>query len=81
MSATVQYKGSTIATIENTTKTLQTEGKYMEADVVITDVSSGGGGSKFKSGIYAEDGYIYISPDPGAGGILQGGNYIFLSKR
>lgn len=39
MSATVSYKGNTIATINNTTKTLTTEGKYLEADVIITDVT------------------------------------------
>ena len=42
MSTTVTYKGSTIATIVNQTKSLQTSGKWMEADVVITDSSSGG---------------------------------------
>lgn len=41
MAATVSYKGSTIATISNQTKTLTTSGKYMEADVVITDSSGG----------------------------------------
>lgn len=40
MATTVSYKGSTIATVSNQTKTLTTSGKYMEADVVITD--SGG---------------------------------------
>lgn len=80
MSTTVTYKGNTIATVSNQTKTLKTQGKYMEGDVVITDVTSGGG-SKFRSGIYAEDGYLYISAAPGAGGAMQGGNYIFLSKR
>ena len=37
MAATVTYKGNTIATVSNQTKTLTTSGKYMEADVVITD--------------------------------------------
>ena len=39
MATTVSYKGNTIATISNQTKTLTTSGKYMEADVVITDSS------------------------------------------
>lgn len=39
MSTTVSYKGSTIATVENNTKTLTTAGKYLEADVILTDVS------------------------------------------
>lgn len=39
MSTTVSYKGNTIATVDNNTKTLETEGKYLEADIVLTDVS------------------------------------------
>ena len=39
MTTTVTYKGSTIATVDNNTKTLTTQGKYLEADVVLTDVS------------------------------------------
>lgn len=42
MSATISYRGSTIATVDNTTKILLTEGKYMESNVVVTDVTSGG---------------------------------------
>lgn len=45
MSTTVTYKGSTLTTVENATKTLVTSGKYMEGDVIITDVTSGGGGT------------------------------------
>lgn len=41
MSTTVQYKGNTLATVSNNTKTLKTAGKYMEGDVVLTDVSGG----------------------------------------
>lgn len=37
MSATVTYKGQTLAAIDNETKTLLTSGKYMEGDVVIKD--------------------------------------------
>lgn len=43
MSTTVQYKGNTLATVSNDTKTLKTAGKYMEGDVVLTDVSGGTG--------------------------------------
>ena len=39
MSTTVTYKGNTLATVSNNTKTLKTAGKYMEGDVVLTDVS------------------------------------------
>lgn len=37
MATTVSYKGSTIATVSNNTKTLETEGKYLEADIILTD--------------------------------------------
>lgn len=39
MSTTVSYKGNTIATVNNNTKTLLTQGKYLEANVILTDVS------------------------------------------
>ena len=42
MATTVSYKGSTLTTVNNQTKTLKTAGKYMEDDVTITDVSEGG---------------------------------------
>lgn len=41
MSTTVTYKGNTIGTADNSTVTLATAGTWMEADVAITDVSSG----------------------------------------
>jgi len=37
MSTTVSYKGSTIATLSNETKTLTTAGTWVEGDIVITD--------------------------------------------
>lgn len=43
MSTTVTYKGSTIATVDNTTKTLKTAGKYLEDDITLSDVSEGQG--------------------------------------
>lgn len=42
MATTVKYKGSTLTTATNQTKILKTAGKYMEDDVTIEDVSSGG---------------------------------------
>lgn len=42
MATTVTYKGATLTTATNQTKTLKTAGKYMEDDVTITDVSEGG---------------------------------------
>jgi len=43
MSTTVTYKGSTLATVENQTKKLDTAGTWLEDDITITDSSSGGG--------------------------------------
>ena len=43
MSTTVTYKGSTLTTVNNQTRTLKTAGKYMEGDVILVDVSSSGG--------------------------------------
>ena len=40
MSTNISYKGSTIASFSNDTKTLTTAGKYLEADVIVTDTSS-----------------------------------------
>lgn len=45
MSTTVSYKGNTIATLNNETKTLTTGGTWLEADIQITDTSSGGSGT------------------------------------
>lgn len=43
MSTTVTYKGNTLTTATNQTRTLQTAGKYLEDDITITDVTSSGG--------------------------------------
>ena len=43
MSTTVTYKGNTLITVSNATKTLKTAGKYMEDDVTLVDVSTSGG--------------------------------------
>ena len=40
MSTTVTYKGSTLATLANQTKTLDTAGTWLEDDITITDSSS-----------------------------------------
>ena len=40
MSTTVTYKGSTLTTATNQTRTLLTAGKYLEDDVTITDVTA-----------------------------------------
>ncbi len=49
MGTTVKYKDSTIATLNNETKTLNTAGTWVEGDIVVTDETSGG------SGISADD--------------------------
>lgn len=47
MSATIKYKGNTIATITtDSSKTLKTSGKYCEGDIVVENVQDGGGGSE-----------------------------------
>lgn len=40
MSTTVTYKGSTLTTVDNQTRTLLTSGKYLEDNLTLTDVSS-----------------------------------------
>lgn len=40
MSATVTYKGNTLTTVNNNTKTLKTAGKYMEDDIVLVDTTA-----------------------------------------
>ena len=39
MSTTATYKGQTLTTVENATRTLLTTGKLMEDDIILTDVS------------------------------------------
>lgn len=39
MSTTVTYKGSTLTTVNNQTRTLKTAGKYMEGDITLVDIS------------------------------------------
>lgn len=51
MSTTVTYKGSSIAAFENTTKTLNTSGTWLEDNITITDVTSGGGDTSIEDGL------------------------------
>ena len=51
MATTVTYKGQTLATVENQTKTLQTAGKWCEDDFTLTDVTQGGGGGGTDIGV------------------------------
>lgn len=66
MSATVTYKGVEIATVENETKTLNTAGTYCEADIEVTDVSSGGVQTTLVSGICATDILYYTNENMAA---------------
>lgn len=43
MSATITYKGQTLATVANQTKVLKTMGKYLEDDLTIVDAGGSGG--------------------------------------
>lgn len=61
MSTTVTYKGNTLVTVSNNTKTLKTAGKYMEGDVVLTDVSGGSSASKKQIDFIDYDGTILYS--------------------
>lgn len=67
MSTTVTYKGSTIATAENQTKTLLTEGKYLEDDITIVDVTSGGGGATLITKNISANGTYNASSDSADG--------------
>lgn len=42
MSSTITYKGSTLTTVNNQTRTLLTRGTWLEDNLTITDVTSGG---------------------------------------
>ena len=42
MSTTITYKGSTIATVSNATKTLKTSGKYLEDDITVVESTAAG---------------------------------------
>ena len=79
MSSTVKYKGSTLMTVTNQIRKLLTAGKYLEDDITIEDVTSGGG-SSWTADIYrlsadrpqliykdAELGETYVDPYPTLG--------------
>jgi len=67
MSTTVTYKGSTLTTVNNQTRTLKTAGKYMEGDVILTDVTESGSGGYVTQD---QDGFIVL---PSTGGGSGGG--------
>ena len=65
MSTTVTYKGNTLTTVNNQTRTLKTAGKYMEGDVVLTDISESGTSANVWQD---EQGYVHLD-DEGEGSI------------
>lgn len=70
MSTTVTYKGSEVTTVDNQAIKLNTEGTWLEADIILTDVTESD--NPWQSGIYQdENGYLWISPYTSAGGIEQ----------
>lgn len=58
MATTVTYKGQTLATVENQTKTLQTAGTWCEDDFTLTDVTQGGG-SEYEDSLVRRTGTYY----------------------
>lgn len=54
MSTTVTYKGSTLTTVNNQTRVLETAGTWMEDDITLTDVTSGGAPSQTQHTILFE---------------------------
>lgn len=52
MSTTVTYKGDTLTTVSNQTRKLLTQGKYLEDDITLVDVSQGSPNLQTKSVSY-----------------------------
>ena len=68
MSTTVTYKGSTLTTVNNQTRTLDTAGTWLEDDITLVDVSVTGD----ELYLYLDaDGYIHTSDTPPTGEIQK----------
>ena len=65
MATTVTYKGNTIATVNNNTKTLKTAGTVMEDDVTLVDITEAGTGGVTQD----QDGYLILDEEGSSGGI------------
>ena len=70
MSTTVSYKGETLTTVTNQTRTLKTAGKYMEADVILTDTTQGGGTYQSKT-VSPSTSQQTVRPDTGYDALSQ----------
>ena len=68
MSTTVTYKGETLTTVSNETVVLETEGTWVEDDITLTDVTSGGT-MQAKSNIDPTTSSQTIEPDEGYDGL------------
>lgn len=80
MSTTVTYKGSTLTTVNNETKTLTTQGKYLEDNITLVDITSGG--EDFIVLIYYDDVEEVWKPDKTWAEIEQAysdGKYIYAT--
>ena len=68
MSTTVTYKGSTLTTVNNQTRVLDTAGTWLEDDITLVDVSVTGD----ELYLYLDaDGYIHTSDTPPTGEIQK----------
>lgn len=63
MSTTVTYKGSVITTAENNTKVLETANTWLEDDITLIDVTSGGGGSTLGTKTITQNGTYNATDD------------------
>lgn len=63
MSTTVTYKGSVITTAENNTKVLETANTWLEDDITLVDVTSGGGGSTLGTKTITQNGTYNATDD------------------
>lgn len=56
MSTTVTYKGSTLTTVNNQTRVLETAGTWLDDDITLTDVTSGGTSAQTATGTVSGSG-------------------------
>lgn len=69
MSTTVTYKGSTLTTVDNQTRTLETAGTYLEDDITLVDVSQSAPVLQAKTNIAPTTSSQTITADSGYDGL------------